>query len=118
MERPLHLSSSSINASCPALIFVLAVAKSNHSARSISGNSCWRPEWGGHSMVNVLLLMAVGSQSPSKAQAWTILPPFCLMGLQRNERASWLQARLLLEFPLGGDEQILVAIRFALGDRP
>ncbi len=38
-------------------------------------------DFGGHSIVNVLLLMALGSQSPSNAQAWTILPPFCWMGV-------------------------------------
>ena len=38
--------------------------------------------------------------------------------LEWNEGAGRFQARLLLELPLGGDEQILVGIRFALGDRP
>ncbi len=57
-------SSSSISPSCPALIFRLAVSTSKNSARSHSGNSrCW-PECGGHSMVKVLLVSVVGSQSP------------------------------------------------------
>ncbi len=73
-------ANSSINPSCPALIFRFAVSKSKNSARSISGNSICRPECGGHSIVNVLLRIVAGLQSCSTAQAWTVLPPFCLIG--------------------------------------
>ena len=38
-------------------------------ARSISGNSCCLPDFGGHSIVNMLLTMLHGSQSPWNAQA-------------------------------------------------
>ena len=46
------------------------------------------------------------------------LAALLLDGFQRDERAAGLHARFLLEFPLCSDEQILVGIRFALGNRP
>src|SRR6201994_3377981 len=45
-------------------IFRRAVERSKNSARSISGNSCLRPDFGGHSSSKVLLRIWVGSQSP------------------------------------------------------
>ena len=52
----------------------------NHAARSTSGNSRTWPERGGQSAANVLLLILVGLQSPSTAQASMVLPPGCLIG--------------------------------------
>jgi len=50
-------ASSSTNATCPLTSLRAAVAGSSHAARSISGNSRWRPEPRGHSSVKVLLLI-------------------------------------------------------------
>ena len=58
------------------LILRRAVSRSKNSARSTSGKVRNFPERGGYSIVKVLLTMAEGSQSPSKAQAWTSLPAF------------------------------------------
>ena len=111
-------SSSSINASCPALIFFLAVARSKNSARSISGNSFCRPECGGHSIVNVLLLRVAGIAVALERPGVDDLAALLLDGLQRNERASGLQAGFFLELPLGREQQIFVGFWLALGDRP
>jgi hypothetical protein len=51
----------------------------NHWPRSTSEISRCRPECGGHSIWQTLLLRLEGSQSPSKAHAVTVLPPACLM---------------------------------------
>jgi hypothetical protein len=56
-----------------------ASSRENQAARSASGISMVRPERGGHSMRQVFETSAAGSQSPSKAQAETSLPPACLM---------------------------------------
>src|SRR5262249_6681504 len=50
----------------------------NQPPRSASGNSAMRPESGGHSIVNLLLLNAERSNAPSTAQACTSLPRGCL----------------------------------------
>src|SRR6185312_4844844 len=42
--------------------------------RSISGNSCTRPEPRGHSTVNVLLTIAAASRSPARANTVSRLP--------------------------------------------
>ncbi len=52
-----------------------AVARSAQANRSSSGNSCCRPDLGGHSTVKVLLTAAAASRSPSTAQTRTCLPP-------------------------------------------
>src|SRR5687768_13072280 len=59
--------------------FILRLASStpNHPARSTSGNIATFPLRGGQGIEKVLLFSSVGSQSPSAAQAWTVLPPFC-----------------------------------------
>ena len=58
----------------PARIFSRAASRSNHSARSTSGNSCCLPLRGGHSMLKVLLSRVAGSKSASAAQASTTFP--------------------------------------------
>src|SRR5712692_276579 len=50
-------------------IFSRAASGENHAARSISGNDCLRPLFGGHSSSNELDLTSAGSRSPSTAQA-------------------------------------------------
>lgn len=62
---------------CPFKILARASAISNHAARSSSGNGCFRPDSGGHSISNTLLFSKAASQSSSTAQAWTIFPPGC-----------------------------------------
>jgi hypothetical protein len=69
-------------------------------------------------MTNVLLRMQSGSQSPSQAQAWNDLAAFLLDGLKRQERPRGRQARLFLEFPLRGREELFAAVRLALRNRP
>src|SRR5688572_27366030 len=61
--------SSSIKAAWAGLIFCLAILALNQAARSTSGNSAILPLFGGHSIVNVLLLIASASTSASTAQA-------------------------------------------------
>ncbi len=56
-----------------------AADRSNHAARSISGKDRVLPLFGGHSISNLLLLMASTSRSPSTANAVTRLPPRCRM---------------------------------------
>ncbi len=56
----------------------MASAGRNHPARSTSGKSCCRPDFGGHSMEKVLLWSVCGSNSPSIAHAAMVLPPGCL----------------------------------------
>ena len=73
-------------------------SRSNHSARSTSGNSCSLPLRGGHSISKVLLASAAGSNSASAAQASTTLPgPLAdraqldqLLGVERRRRAQLL----------------------------
>ncbi len=60
---------SSRNRRCAGTMASRAAARSNQAARSTSGNSAVLPDRGGHSMVKVLLVMAVASQSCSTAQA-------------------------------------------------
>jgi len=57
-----------------------STSSGNHAARSTSGNVCRLPERGGHSISNVLLWIAPGSQSASSAKACTTLPPGCRIG--------------------------------------
>jgi hypothetical protein len=63
-------------------IFERAAAIENQAARSTSGNSAWRPDRGGHSIENVLLLRLAGSKSASRdvscANAVTIFPLRCV----------------------------------------
>src|SRR6266550_3867638 len=47
----------------PFKIFARASARSNHAARSSSGNDYRRPDLGGHSISNILLWRPAGSQS-------------------------------------------------------
>ena len=51
-----------------AFTFRLATPTSKNSARSISGNSTCRPDFGGHSIV-IVLLTIFPSQSPANAHA-------------------------------------------------
>ena len=53
------------SAACAGLSFWRASSAGNQPARSISGNSCVRPERGGHSIVNVLLRTASGRGRPA-----------------------------------------------------
>ena len=68
--------------------------------------------------MNVLRETAAGSQSPSTAQAWTTLPPFCVTGVEGEEWAGRLDADLLAELPDGGGQRVLARLDLALGDRP
>src|SRR5437762_1070880 len=62
---------------CAWLIFSIASAIEKNSARSISGNSCVRPERGGHSIAKVFEATTKSAgKFPSNAQACTVLPPF------------------------------------------
>src|SRR5262249_53920637 len=72
-------SSRSRNGACAALIFLAASSRTNQPTRSISGKVCIRPERGGHSISNVLLVAASGSRSPSAPHATTCLPDFCVI---------------------------------------
>src|ERR1700722_12060358 len=67
------------NPSCPLNIRFRAARRENQSARSTSGNSCILPDFGGHSIENVLLRISRGEQSPWKAQAVTNFPLGCLI---------------------------------------
>src|ERR1700693_4158827 len=69
-----NLDRNSNSARC---IFSLAASNVKKFARSISGNVAVRPDFGGHSISNVLLFTEVGSSSPVKAQACTVLPLLC-----------------------------------------
>ena len=101
-------------------IFLFASSMSKNSARSISGNSCFFPERGGHSIVNVLLLVAAGSQSPSNAHAWTALPPFCInVPSTRNSSCGGNpSSQFFLKLPLRGHEIVLARPDLPLGDAP
>jgi len=70
----------SMNGACPLKIFSLAASTSNHAALSTSGNSCCLPDFGGHSMENILLFRREGSKSERMAHANTSLPLGCLSG--------------------------------------
>ncbi len=59
----------------PLNILRSASSRLNHPARSTSGNSFICPDFGGHSIRNVLLTMAAMSISASIDQASTRLPP-------------------------------------------
>jgi hypothetical protein len=68
---------ASSSSACPDKIFVLAVSRSNHSARSTSGKDRRRPLLGGHSISNELLESDSGSKSISPANAITRFRPRC-----------------------------------------
>ena len=72
-RRARYRSSASRIGRWPLRILRAATSGVNHAARSASGNSRIRPDRGGHSMANVLLLRLAGSNSPSTAHASTIL---------------------------------------------
>ena len=67
------------NTTWPLRIRFRASPNENQSARSTSGNSCWRPDFGGYSIEKVLLRIAWDEQSPSTAQTRTIFPPGCFI---------------------------------------
>lgn len=71
--------SRSRNPACPGTIRFLALSRLNQPARSTSGNSCRRPDFGGHSMENVLLRAPSGEQSPSTAHTVIALPVGCVI---------------------------------------
>jgi hypothetical protein len=88
--------SRSRNPACPGTIRFLALSKLNQPARSTSRNSCHRPDFGGHSMENVLLRMSSGEQSPSTAHTVITLPVGCVIfprgknsPLASNPVSSW-----------------------------
>src|SRR6185437_14840648 len=56
-DQPQIASRRSSKDFCPSLILARAAARSNHSARSTSGNVCCFTLRGGHSSSNVLLWM-------------------------------------------------------------
>jgi hypothetical protein len=60
---------------CPDRIFDRAVSKSNHSARSTSGNDWRRPLLGGHSISKLLLDSEGVAKSASPQKAMTRFPP-------------------------------------------
>ena len=66
----------------------------------------------------MLLLTAAGIAVALEGPGLDDLAALLLDGLQGPERPPRFQARLLLELPLGRDQQIFVAVRFAFGDRP
>ncbi|CPU67267.1 Uncharacterised protein [Mycobacteroides abscessus] len=73
-SRASSSSSRSSSGTWPATTSPRARASANQPARSSSGNSCMRPERGGHSSANVLLAIVVTSRSASRAHAATSLP--------------------------------------------
>src|SRR5262249_54939305 len=76
--RDKRLFSASTIGCWPLLSLRIASSGPNQPARSTSGNCAIFPDFGGHSIVNRLLCSSAGSQSPSAAQAITILPLGCL----------------------------------------
>ena len=72
----------------PGRSFCEARATANQPARSASGNSACLPDFGGHSIVRVLLRIALGSQSPSTAHACMTLPLGCLCGVSSRNGPS------------------------------
>src|SRR6266404_2328157 len=65
---------------CAELIFRRATSSEKKAAWSISENFCCLPEYGGHSISNVFdFSLNESGRSPAKAQAWTVLPPFCFI---------------------------------------
>ncbi len=60
-------------------MYAKACGSGNQAPRSTSANCTKRFDRGGHSISKALLRSSVGSQSPSKAQAETCLPPACLI---------------------------------------
>ena len=76
----LRARSRSKNIRCASLILFSASARGKNSARSISGKACILPEWGGHSISNVLLASdTIWSGPTSNAQACTVLLPCCFI---------------------------------------
>ncbi len=74
-------SSSVKNGTCPGTSLRRALWRSNHSPRSTSGNSCCLPDFGGHSIQNMLLRNLPASTSPATAQADMTFPLGWLSGV-------------------------------------
>jgi hypothetical protein len=99
-------------------IFTCAAGRSNQAARSISGKACVFPLFGGHSISNVLLVIASASSSPSTANAVTRLPPRCRMSSQRFKRTCQNGTCLFKELSPRRDGHVLALIHFAFWNRP
>ena len=96
---------------------LLRDVRSNQAARSTSGNCSCRPDFGGHSMENVLLRAWSGRSPrgpPRRARASRRLPD----GLERQELALDRVAHLLLEFSLRRGEWLFVVGELAFWNRP
>src|SRR3984893_529910 len=72
------LANACMIGSWPFVILSTASVIENHAARSTSGTSTVRPDFGGHSAEHVLLLNSTGSKSRSIAQAEISFPLGCL----------------------------------------
>ncbi len=102
----------------PATILRRASSSVNQAARSISGNACIRPERGGHSSANVLLLMLAASKSASAANACTVLPRDCVTGVSGVTSVRSVDARLLEKLAARGRGRCFARIELPFRDRP
>ena len=87
-------------------------------ARSTSGISIRRPERGGHSSLNVLLVIAVGVEIAGERPRRHALPDFCRTSPRSRASPSGGAPELLRELAPRRGERILVGVVLALGDRP
>ena len=111
-------ASASRTGAWPFKILRAASAGVNQAARSTSGKSCVRPDRGGHSMANVLLVSLDGSASPSTAHTSTVL---ALDWRKLPSATTWPlqpQPGLLGELPPGCRERVLAGLAFAFRDAP
>ena len=102
----------------PFKIFGRASARSNHSARSSSGNHCRRPDRGGHSISNVLLLSEAASQLPSTAHTCTSFPPGCLASPSGRNLPCGAATRLFVKLALGSGKGCFAFCDQSFRDRP
>ena len=111
-------SNRSMSSICPDRIFDRALSKSNHSARSSSGEDWRRPLLGGHSILKVLLDSDAVSKSasPQKAHALAAALTDLSQGLQRGDRGR--RTELFGKLAAGCLLRILRCAKFALWDRP
>ena len=101
------------SSACAGLSFSRASSSPNQPARSTSGNSCMRPERGGHSIVNVLLAIGVGVEVALDRERRDLLAAAQLDGAQLGELGAVGQRRpeLLLELARGARARVLAVAR-------
>ena len=77
-----------------------------------------RPDRGGHSVLVMMLVRRAGSQSPSKAQAWTTLPLRCVICPSGSSGGNDVEAGFLAEFAHRGVNERFAGLDAALRNRP